>query len=161
MTGPTDNDDEDVLTEAIAARLLKASDDPRHLEAPAGFDFLEATERFLRLAAAVAPLAGGGDCEIEMWPLIQGAAFHGSVVVTATSDPPTSVTVRASNFGNMIAILGGPDGTPPQLSVALRRLFDRHGYRYVPDALLGRVYTGPHAKHAAVRDWRTRYFDYF
>lgn len=149
-------DDDDLLTETVAARLLKAADDPRHLEAPPDFDFVEATSRFLRLARAVMD-AAGADCELELWPLIRGAAFHGSLVVPDAAGGGSIATVRASNFGNMVTVLGTADAA---LLARLRGLFDDHGYRFIPPGALGRLYTGPHAANPAVVDWRSRFFDY-
>src|SRR3954468_3600678 len=121
------------LPDEIWARLLKAADDPWEMEAPSGFDFVEAKERFLLLVQAVERVVGpAGD--VEVWPLVRGATFHGAVQL-----PPASLrsegaaSVRVSNFGNFATIHPVDDAlAAPDVAGGLRRAIERTGYRYVP-----------------------------
>jgi hypothetical protein len=148
------------LPDEVWLALLMGYDDPRSLEVPAGFDYLEATGRFLRLAHDITRIAGP-DCDIEVWPAVQDASFHGELRL-----PPDVLTedygvlVRASNFGNLITLYDADDVVKPPVRDQLRRLFDRHGFRYVPAAVLRRPYNGRHAGTTSIRDWGERYFDY-
>ena len=150
------------LPDELWARLLKAADDPWELEAPAGFDFVEAKERFLLLVQAVERVVGpAGD--VEVWPLVRGATFHGAVQLPpgALAPDAAGASVRVSNFGNL-ATLHPADDTiaAPDLFAQLRRAIERKGYRYVPTRALRRPYTGHHMGKAAIGDWLTRFFDY-
>src|SRR5213078_640963 len=99
IPGPGDLPDE------IWARLLKAADDPWEVEAPAGFDVVEAKERFLLLVQAVERVVGpAGD--VEVWPLVRGATFHGAVQLPPVALAPdaAAASVRVSNFGNLATV---------------------------------------------------------
>src|SRR3954447_25536176 len=149
------------LPDEIWARLLRAADDPWEVEAPAGFDFVEAKERFLLLVQAVERVVGPAG-EVEVWPLVRGATFHGAVQLPpAALAPDAAASVRVSNFGNL-ATLHPADHVlaTPNLAGHLRRAIERKGYRYVPTRVLRRPYTGHHMGKAPLADWLTRFFDY-
>lgn len=154
MDGPTDLPDE------VWLALLKGYDDPRSLQAPAGFDYLEATGRFLGLAHDITRIVGP-ECDIEVWPAVQDASFHGEIrLPDAVLTTPDGVFVRASNFGNLVTAFDADESIRPDVLAALRGLADRHRYRYVPSAALRRPYTGRHAGTASIRDWGGRFFGY-
>jgi hypothetical protein len=154
MNGPDD------LPADVWLALLRGYDDPRSLAAPAGFDYLEATERFLQLAHDVTRIVGR-ECEIEVWPAVQDASFHGEIrLPDAVLMAPGGVFLRASNFGNLVTAFDADEAVRPDVMAAVRGRADRHGYRYVPSAVLRRPYTGRHAGTTAIRDWGGRFFGY-
>jgi hypothetical protein len=149
------------LPDELWARLLRAADDPWEVEAPSGFDFVEAKERFLLLVQAVERVVGpAGD--VEVWPLVRGATFHGAVQLPPASlRPEGAASVRVSNFGNFATIHPVDEAiATPDVAAGLRRAIERKGYRYVPTRVLRRPYTGHHMGKAPIADWLTRFFDY-
>jgi hypothetical protein len=78
--------------------VLRALDDPDHLESPAGFDFDSTRERFERL---VTSLDAAFDCRCDADRSVQDASLHARVVVppeAAASGEPLVVCI-SSNFG--------------------------------------------------------------
>jgi hypothetical protein len=161
MVDPTDNPLADPeLAALVAAKLLKAADHPWEVERPFDFDGIEAVGRFLALARDVEELVGGG-CAIEVWPQLRDTTFCGELVL------PSSVTaaeegamLRASNFANLIAILPDEQDVRPDVLQRLRRLFDRHGYRFLPAAPLHRPYDGHHRGTRRFATWADRLVGY-
>ena len=146
--------------ELVAPRLLKGYDDPWEVLAPHEFDFLAATERFLRFAHALTQQFGEG-CDLEVWPTLQDAAFHGEVQLPqAALNWPTFAAVRASNFGNLITVVDDDTAVKPEALATIRSLGDRHRYRYLPSAPLHRRYDGYHQGKTAMRTWKQRFFGY-
>ncbi len=143
-----------------AELLLRGFDDPHSLEAPRDFDHIEANARLLRLAHEVTQLVGE-DCELETWPAIQDASFHGAIwLPQSVLTDLDAASIRTSNFGRLITVYDSDNVVKPEILAALRVLFERSGYRYVPSAALRRPYKGRHGASDRLRDWGTRYFDY-
>ena len=91
----------------------------------AGFDFVEAKERFLLLVQAVERVVGpAGD--VEVWPLVRGATFHGAVQLPPTAlTPGSAASVRVSNFGNLATLHPVDDAIASPDVLAGLRLRDR------------------------------------
>src|SRR3954463_4710982 len=155
------NDDplnEPALAELVASRLIKAADHAWEIERPADFDGIEAVGRFMTLAQRIEAMVGES-CLVEMWPQVRDATFHAELVL------PGSVMVgdgyaaiRASNFGNLIAIVPDEAQVRPDVLAELRRRFDRAGYRFVPSAPLRRTYDGHHRGTKRFGTWADRLF---
>jgi hypothetical protein len=148
------------LAELVASRLIQAADHPREIERTEDFDGIEAVGRFMALAQRIEAVVGES-CLIEMWPQVRDATFHAELVL------PGSVVggdgyaaVRASNFGNLIAIIPDEAELRPAVLAELRRLFDRAGYRFVPSAPLRRRYDGHHRESNRFSTWADRLFGY-
>src|SRR5215212_9867731 len=124
MTGENPNPTPPDPSDEMAALLLRGFDDPRSLHAPPGFDFVEATGRFLQLAHAVTRIVGQ-DCDMEIWPDIRDASYHGEVRLPASAlmEPAASVSIRASNFGNLVTLYDatGDEAVKPPVLAALRK----------------------------------------
>lgn len=149
-----------LLADIVAKKLLVGADHAWELAEPPGFDPIDAAERFMHLAQAVQQVVGE-ECELELWPAIRGATFHGEIVLPASvMAEPTSAVVRASNFANLIAVLNDDRAVRPEILAQLRRRFDRAGYRFIPALPLRREYTGHHRGMGQFSRWSDRLFGY-
>jgi hypothetical protein len=147
-----------LLADVVAKKLLSGADHPWELQQPPGFDPIDATERFMNLAKVVQSIVGE-DCEMELWPSIRDATFHGEIVLPPSAmAEPTSGIIRASNFANLIAVLNDDHAVKPEVMAQLRRRFERAGYRFIPALPLRREYTGHHRTDFA--RWSDRLFGY-
>jgi len=147
-----------LLADVVAKKLLGGADHPWELQQPPGFDPIDAAERFMNLAQAVQAIAGE-DCDMELWPSIRDATFHGEIVLPpAAMAEPTSGIIRASNFANLIAVLNDDRAVKPEVMTQLRRRFERSGYRFIPAQPLRREYTGHH--RGQFSRWADRLFGY-
>lgn len=163
MTDPTDPTDpfaDPVLAEVVARKLIAAADHPWELEHPPAFDPLDAAGRFMTLARETNEIVGA-ECEVEMWPAVRSATFHGEIVLppSALADGGSAV-VRASNFANLVAVLDDEAVVRPDVLARLRRRFDRSGYRFVPAWPLRRTYDGHHRGTRQFTRWADRLFGY-
>ena len=160
MTDPNDPFADPMLADLVAKKLIQGADHPWELDQPPAFDAFEAAERFMKLAREVNAIVGA-ECEIELWPMIKAATFHGEIVL-----PPTalveggSAVVRASNFANLLAVLEDESAVRPDVLAQLRRRFDRNGYRFVPGRPLHRKYDGHHRGTGQFARWADRLFGY-
>ena len=153
-------DDEREIEQLLLLRMLEGYDDPHALDVPAGFDFFEAKGRFLALAQAVSTVVGEA-CDVEVWPALRDATFHGSVQLPPGAlARPEPVSIRVSNFGNLASLVGDESAVRPELLPSLRRAIERRGYRYVPPDLLARRYTGVHQSKGLFVNWGARFFGY-
>jgi hypothetical protein len=148
------------LADLVAKKLLKAADHPWELEQPPDWDPLEATERFLRLSGDVNRILGA-ECEIELWPMIKQATFHGEIILPAAAlQREAYAVIRLSNFGNLVAVLNDDSAVKPEVLVQLRRRFERSHYKYIPSTLLRRAYDGHHRGTRQFGVWADRLFGY-
>ena len=148
------------LADVVARKLLQGADHAWELQEPPGFDPIDAAERFMHLAQAVQQIVGD-DCEMELWPAIRDATFHGEIVLPASATiEPASAVIRASNFANLIAILNDERIVKPDLLAQLRKRFERAGYRFIPALPLRREYTGHHRATKQFSRWSDRLFGY-
>lgn len=148
------------LAELVAGKLVRAADHPWELERPPDFDPIAAAGRFLTLAREVEEIAGQ-PCEIELWPRVKAATFHGELVLPAAALRAEGfAVVRASNFGDLIAVLNDETAVRPDVLAALRRRFDRNRYKFVPAALVRRPYAGHHRGTRRFGTWADRLFGY-
>lgn len=149
-----------MLADVVAKRLLQSADHAWEIEQPPGFDPIEAAERFMKLAQSVQVLLQA-DCELELWPAIRDATFHGELVLPRTAlAEPGSAVIRASNFANLVAILNDEMIVQPDVLARLKRLFVEGGYRFMPSSPLRRDYTGHHRAERPFAKWRDRLFGY-
>ena len=149
-----------VLAELVASRLIKAADHARELERPEDFDGIEAVGRFMELARRIEQVVGE-PCEIELWPQIREATFHGELVLpTSVLAGEGSAAVRASNFGNLITLIPDEGAVRAEVLAELKRRFERAGYRFVPSAPLRRIYDGHHRGSKRFSTWADRLFGY-
>jgi hypothetical protein len=148
------------LSELMASRLVKAADHPSEIERPGDFDGIEAVGRFMALAQRIEAVVGES-CPMEMWPQVRDAAFHAELVLPASVMVGDGyAAVRASNFGNLIAIVPNESEVRPDVLAELRKRFDRAGYRFVPSAPLRRTYDGHHRETKRFSTWADRLFGY-
>jgi hypothetical protein len=149
-----------VFAAAVFEKLLRGADHPWELDAPPGFDFIEESGRFLRLAQQVNAIVGDA-CEIELWPTLRDVTFHGELVL-----PPAALTgdgaavLRVSNFANLTAILDDETNVKPEVFSQIKRRLERNGYRFIPAAPLRRPYDGHHRGTKQFDRWRDRLFGY-
>jgi hypothetical protein len=148
------------LAALVVTKLLKAADQPWEMEQPPEFDPLEAVERFLKLAREVEAIVGQA-CDVEMWPHVRSATFHGELVL-----PPGALgsdgyaVVRASNFAGLIAVLNDEEIVRPDVMAALRKRFERNHYKFIPSSRLRRAYDGHHRGTKQFATWADRLFGY-
>ena len=148
------------LADLVARKLLKAADHPWELEQPPDWDPLAATERFLRLSGDVNRIVGA-ECEVELWPMIKHATFHGEIVLPAAAlQREGYAVVRVSNFGDLVAVLNDDSTVKPEVLAQLRRRFERMHYKYIPSLLLGRTYDGHQRGTRQFGVWADRLFGY-
>jgi len=160
MLDPNDPFSDPMLADVVARKLLQGADHAWEMEQPPDFDPIDALERFMKLASDVNGIVGE-ECPIELWPAIKAATFHGELVLpmSATAEPASAI-IRASNFGNLIAILDDERALKPDVLAKLRRRFERIGYRFVPTLPLRRPYDGHHRGTGQFRRWADRLFGY-
>lgn len=146
------------LPDELWPRLLTGFDDPHAVEAPAGFDFIDAKERFLDLARAVSA-ALGAECDVEVWPFLAGATFHGLLQLPpAAAGCAGAASLRVSNFGNLATLYPDEATVSPDARMAVQATCGGKGYRYVPSRILRGRYTGPHRGKGLFARWADRFF---
>lgn len=148
------------LAAVVARKLIRGADHAWELEQPPEFDPLDAAERFMILAREVNQIVGA-ECEMELWPAIKSATFHGEIVLPPTVLAEQSwAVIRASNFANLIAILNDEGAVSPEVLARLKRRFERNGYRFVPSGPLRGNYDGHHRGTREFGRWSDRLFGY-
>lgn len=147
------------LAELAMGKLMKAADHPWELEQPPDFDPIAATERFLNLIADLG--VHGIDGEVQLWPGIRSATFHGELVLPrhALRDQEHAV-LRASNFGSLIAVLRDENALQPEALATVRAAATAAGYRLLPASLHRKTYAGHHRGTRQFATWSDRLFDY-
>lgn len=158
--------------------LLRAHDDPVHVEQPSDFD--EAAERRRTHALAHDLRNVFGEVEYEVGgPAIQDATFFAWLRVPAqVTARKHGLWLRVSNFGNLAAAgVGLPDAyedgdlhdlVDPREWRELMQALQRHGYTFVPEGVLFIEYDGRNDQlisfYAEVGSdgltWWSRYFDW-
>jgi hypothetical protein len=136
--------------------LLRQHDDPRRWEYPTGFDYDAATRRFAKFTEALSALLKV-TLKSESGSYIQDASFHSQIYVPLDSERYT--LIRFSNFGNM-ATVSEDEPVSEELMRAIVELLEKHGYVYVPAAVLDQPYTGENPGVTGIRTWWIRYFDW-
>jgi hypothetical protein len=136
--------------------LLRRHDHPTHWEHPPGFDYRAATERFARFVDELSAELGAAP-RVETGVHIQDASFHGQVFLP----PPggRQALIRFSNFGDM-ATVSDDESVPEATLAAVLGLLGKHGYVYVPGAVLAQPYTGSNPGVTGIDTWWIRYFDW-
>ncbi len=139
--------------------ILNANDDQVYWEFPPDFDFNSEEAAFHRFAKDLESVL----ClrpEVETGVMIQDASFHSQITIVHSEDDHTHV--RFSNFGRMATVFGVNDSeqVPADLLATIVRLFDKHGYVYIPPNELDLRYTKPAGLAIGIRDWFYRYFEY-
>ncbi len=151
--------------------LLRALDDPDHLERPAGLDFAATRERFERLVAEL-DLAFG--CRSAADRSVQDASLHARVVVPAEATATGErLVVCVSNFGSLATVsLVNPGALDTaeleslldaEDAARVHGVLDDLGYVVVPEAPLWRPYEGPIPFETITggrSTWWVRFFDY-
>ena len=151
--------------------LLRALDDPDHLEMPAGFDFEATRARFERLVSGLDAAFG---CRSHADRSVQDASLHARVVVpaeaTVTGEP---LVVCVSNFGDLATVSVVNPGAFDQAehealleaddARRVHGVLDDLGFVVVPEAPLWQDYDGPSEitlPGYPRATWWLRYFDY-
>jgi hypothetical protein len=151
--------------------LLRALDDPDHLETPADFDFEATRARFERLVNALDAAFG---CVCDADRSVQDASLHARVVVPSeATETGERLVVSLSNFGSLATFSLTNPGVLDQTELdelldaadvaRLHEVLDGLGYVVVPEAPLWQDYDGsvPPGVFAPQRPtWWLRYFDY-
>jgi hypothetical protein len=152
--------------------VLRALDDPDHLESPAGYDFDATRAQFERLVAELDAVFG---CRSAADRSVQDASLHARVVVpahaSATGEP---LVVCVSNFGSLATVsVVNPGAFDEAEQAALLAaedaarvygVLDDLGYVVVPEAPLWQPYDGPSLisfLNEPPATWWVRFFDYF
>lgn len=148
-------------TEDEYLALLAAADDPVRGERPVGFDRAVAEARLARLAEALDAALGGG---CVLCGDVQDASFLGDVVLPRAFFGPDGdpMMVRVSNFGDFATITCASVEAPAPLVATVGPVLASLGYRFVPDDVLARPYTGafPLSDRPRHPSWWFRFFDY-
>jgi hypothetical protein len=149
-----------MLAELAMGKLMRAADHPWELEQPPDWDPLAAVDRFLRLVTTLRDSLGI-DAEVQLWPAIRSATFHAELVLpTTVVHAGEHAVLRASNFGDLLAILRDDSFVQPDTLEAIRRLARIEGYRFIPSTLTRRKYNGHHRGTRQFATWSDRLFDY-
>ena len=157
---PNDPLADPALAELVALRRLKGADHPWELERPHDFDAVEAVGRFMELARDVEAIVGQS-CELEVWPHVREATFHGELVLPAdVVSGEGYAAIRASNFGDLIAVLNDDSLVRTDVMQPLRRRFERRRYQFIPSNLLRKTYDGHHRGTKQFPRWTDRLFGY-
>ncbi|ANZ15274.1 hypothetical protein O1L44_04815 [Streptomyces noursei] len=163
------------LGDQHAWELLRALDDPDHMEFPRGYDHTAARARFDHLATR---LDQRFQCTCTVDRGVQDASHHGTIVIPdAATASGEHIIVTISNFGNLATLALGSPGSHDEEEAEERepcRNTDRHrvaeelealGYIPISEHLLGTRYDGVSdlvsyypPEHPPT--WRTRFFDY-
>ncbi|MFO0796667.1 MAG: hypothetical protein U0804_04265 [Gemmataceae bacterium] len=138
------------------ASLLAQHDHPTHWEYPPGFDYAAATARFGRFMADLSA-ALGQPVPSETGSYIQDASFHSQASLPLPDG--RQATIRFSNFGDMVTV-DNNDLVPEPVMAVVLELFIRHGYTYIPAAVLDADYTGSNPGVTGIQTWWIRYFDW-
>jgi hypothetical protein len=138
------------------SRLLAMHDHPTIWEYPPGFDYEAASAKFATFVAALTE-GLGRPLKVETGSLIQDASFHSQAFLPLPSDEP--VLIRFSNFGDMATV--SDEELVPEVALKLvTELLKRHGYAYVPAAILNAPYSGTNPGVTGISTWWIRYFDW-
>lgn len=151
--------------------LLRALDDPEHLEFPENFDHDATREKFERLVTALGAAFG---CAVDADRGVQDASLHAIVGVPAeATSTGERLVLRISNFGSLATLsIGNPGSLDTEEMETLLdaedadsvyRVLDDLGYVVVPEAPLWVPYDGPSQislPGEARGTWWVRFFDY-
>ena len=153
--------------------LLRALDDPAHLEHPADYTHAAARARFNALAAA---LDEAFQCRCEVDREVQDASFHGRIDVPGEATRTGAALILViSNFGPMVVCaLENPGMHDDEETDALvdshdagkvRVALAEQGYLLVPEEPLWQPYDGPGRLRGGdqsphLPSWYERFFDY-
>jgi hypothetical protein len=149
-----------MLAELAAGKFVRAADHPWEIEQPPQWDPFDAIERFLKLITALQEKLGI-DGEVQLWPGIRNATFHAELVL-----PPAILraegwaVMRASNFGNLIAVLNDETVVQDAPLAEIREQSIAAGYRFIPSAQLRKRYDGHHRGARLFTTWADRLFGY-
>lgn len=149
-------------------QLLRAYDDPDHLEFPADYRHDRVSARFNQLAERL-DVAFGGQCLTDTG---QDASFHGRIAIPIlASATGRQLTVVISNFGDMAFLALDNPGEWDDAETAellhpddvnrIHRALDELGYTLIRADPLCQPYDGTVTylrEHAA--EWWDRYFSY-
>jgi hypothetical protein len=136
--------------------LLWRHDHPTHWEYPPGFDYRAATERFARFVEELSAKLGVAP-RVETGVHIQDASFHSQVFLPLPGG--RFALIRFSNFGDM-ATVSDDEPVPDSTMAEVLELLAKHGYVYVPAAVLAGTYTGSNPGVTGIDTWWIRYFDW-
>jgi len=156
------------LDEIETRRLLRALDDPDHIEFPADHDPVQAAARFQRLDTQLRDTFGGGG-----GMLAQDATFLGDLSIPSLATAGGhQINIVISNFGNLAIVSPYvPDALLDDAEIEallhpldasrVYGLLDDLGYAVIPQDPLDEYYDGAVAflRKSAAR-WVSRYFDY-
>ncbi|MEV6602506.1 hypothetical protein AB0M36_37525 [Actinoplanes sp. NPDC051346] len=153
--------------EARTRELLRAHDDPDHLEFPAGFDHGQTAVRFTQLEAQLRAAFG----TVASWDG-QDCSFHGGIEVPAVATTGgLKLRVMVSNFGDLTAV-SSEEGLycddvelaellHPADAARIYGVLDDLGYVTLRLDPLDEMYDGVCAHlRTQGEKWWTRYFDY-
>ncbi len=161
------------LDDQHAWALLRALDDPDHMEFPRGYDHTDARARFDRL---VSRLDQQFQCTCIVDRGVQDASHHGRIVIPdAATAGGGHITVTISNFRNLATVtLGNPGSYDEEEEREFFQDTDRYriddelealGYIPISEHLLWTRYDGVSdlvafypPEHPPT--WWTRFFDY-
>jgi hypothetical protein len=149
-----------MLAELAMGKMMRGADHPWEIEQPPDWDPLAAVERFLQLIAALDQKLGITG-EVQLWPAIRSATFHAELVL-----PPGVLrekeyaAIRASNFGELLAIVPDDSAVREDVVAAVRDLGRAAGYRVIRSSLTRKKYDGHHRGTGQFVTWRDRLFDY-
>lgn len=135
--------------------FLKRFDDPDHWEQPPNFDRTRAKQKAetfsedLKSRIRVSLGFESGDS-------IQDAAFHSQIHMSIHGEV---VSLRFSNFGDLVALMGEA-AVPAALLDKIKSLLGFHGYTFIPEFVLEEPYTGVNRSVGENQDWWVRYFDW-
>ena len=121
-----------------------------------GFAYRESIARFRAVAKELSNELGA-ELRTETETHIQDASFHSQIYLPGGWFGHH--LIRFSNFGEMVSI-NDDDGLPPDLLERIQAILKRHGYVYMPYALLEQPYTGVNPGVTGIETWWIRYFDW-
>lgn len=128
---------------------LKDQDDPLRWEAPRMFNRCAELRRFERFVADLEERLGR-KLDYALGSGVDEAPFHGELFFAGAS-------IRASNFGRMLTVLGSDSLSPAALRL-ISSVASEHGYVLIAESLIEQPYCGQQGSDASSETWGSRFF---
>jgi hypothetical protein len=136
-------------------------DDSTNAEFPKGFKSQQAQECFFILITKL-NMQFSSQLSIESGKLIQDSSFHAQATLPKEwlLDHEYTVQLRASKFGNLIAIIDDDQVLKNEILEVIKRYVEEGNYQFVPSQVLWERYSGKHKGINGFNNWMHRYFDW-
>jgi hypothetical protein len=150
-----------IMTQLEWIAYLVEVDDAHNAEHPVGFKSSLAEQKFSGLVDGLNKHYRI-NLAIHSGKSIQDSSFHAESSIPAEwlIEHGYILKLRASNFGNLLAVVDDDGMIKTDYLNVIRQLAQEMHYRFVPTCVLLETYTGTNKGIEGFQNWMHRYFDW-